>query len=175
MGLLYGCTNTADTLFKNRHKLEYVHVRKKEEVFVLLNKTDVNCRPTISSVYGDCTACAVYLEYLNPEEIDKTFTMLQEYMSINARISCFFSIKKQHLTIQDWIKKLKKFPIAGLHVQKSNREPNSHYYMITGILKVPNPIVNTYNAWNTEYPKNHDNNNVTKINKLNKEFDLETF
>jgi len=175
MGLQYGCTKEADTYFTTKHKLTSVYISKKEETFVLLNKPKTYCQPTLSSIYGDCTACTVCLECLNLEEVDKTFTMLQEYMSINARISCFFSIKKPYDNLKEWIKELKKFPIAGLHIQKSNREPTSTSYMITGILKVPNPIVNTYDHWKTKYPEEHNNNDVTKINKLNKEFNLETF
>jgi len=47
--------------------------------------------------------------------------------------------------------------------------------MLTGILKVPNPIINSYHAHNEEYPENHNNNDVTYINALNKELNLQTF
>jgi len=74
-----------------------------------------------------------------------------------------------------WIKELKKFPIAGLHIQKSNREPNSTKYMISGILKVLNPIINTYDNFTKEYPENHDNNYAEKVNQFNAKFGLQTF
>jgi len=48
-------------------------------------------------------------------------------------------------------------------------------YMITGILKVPNPIVNTYAAFDKEYPEKHNNNDVTKLNDINASLNLETF
>jgi len=96
-------------------------------------------------------------------------------MSINARISCFFSLKKRKSHIELFLKELKKFPIAGLHLQKSNREPESDYYMITGILKVPSPIITNYDVWGSEYPEKHNNNNTKKINEINAEFGLQTF
>ena len=96
-------------------------------------------------------------------------------MSINGRISCTFSLKKEKSKLKDWIKELQKFPIAGLHVQKSNREPESNMYMISGILKVPSPIINSYVAYNIEYPNEHNNNDVTSINALNAELGLQTF
>lgn len=175
MGLPYGCKPVADDLFTKRHTITKIHVSTTEnkQIAILLPHSDL--RMVLAGVYGDCTACTAYLEYLQLYEVNKVFTMIQEYMSINARISCLFTIKKKLSVVKEWIKELKKFPIAGLHVQKSNREPTSEMYMITGILKVPNPIVNTYTAFDKEYPKNHNNSDVTKLNDINASLNLETF
>ena len=175
MGLSYGCSTTADKLFAKRHKADTIHIDKIETRYTIMPLPKSNFRVDLASVRGDCTACTAYLEYLQLKEVQQAFTIIQEYMSINARISCLFTIKQSLSVLPEWIKELKKFPIAGLHVQKSNREPTSEMYMITGILKVPNPIVNAYITFNTQYPKNHNNNDVTKLNDINASLKLETF
>ena len=177
MGLSSGCTKVADELFAKRYN-------KEAPTFNLINNSlgsailsidGIDTRMDLTYLRGDCTSCTAYLEYLRLSEVSKMFTVIQEYMSINGRISCTFSLKKNKSALKDWIEELKKFPIAGLHVQKSNREPESDMYMISGILKVPSPIINNYTAHNKEYPKNHNNNDVTSINALNAELGLQTF
>lgn len=177
MGLSSGCTQVADELFAKRYNKEAptINLIKHSLGIALLSIDGVDTRMDLTYLRGDCTSCTAYLDYLKLNEVSKMFTVIQEYMSINGRISCTFSLKKKKSVLKDWITELKKFPIAGLHVQKSNREPDSDMYMISGILKVPNPIVNTYDAYNTEYPKNHNNNDVTHINALNAELGLQTF
>jgi len=175
MGLPYGCNSTADDLFAKRHSTDKIYVGKLESVYTIMPLPKSNFRVDLTSVRGDCTACTAYLEYLQLKEVNKAFNIIQEYMSINARISCLFTIKQSLSVLPEWIKELKKFPIAGLHVQKSNREPTSDMYMITGILKVPNPIINTYKTFNTTYPTNHNNNDITKLNSINSSLNLETF
>ena len=175
MSLPYGCNTVADKHFAARYKQTQVHEYTYTTKTVAMKIPNSNCNFFISSVYGDCTAAQAYLEGLQLENVNVMFTALQEYMSINARISCFFSLKKDMNELDDWIKELKKFPIAGLHIQKSNREPNSTKYMISGILKVLNPIVNTYTAFSAAYPESHNNNDATKINPLNSKYGLQTF
>jgi len=178
MGLSYGCTIRADELFAKRHTTQMgtVVVRQNSLGTAMLIIDGVtNTRMDLTHVQQDCTACTAYLEYLQLDELPKMFTAIQEYMSINGRISCFFSLKKRKISLKDWIDQIKKFPVAGLHVQKSNREPDDDYYMLTGILKVPSPIINSYHTHNKEYPENHNNNDVTYINALNKELNLQTF
>lgn len=178
MGLPYGCSKKADELFAKRHTTQMgtvvVHQNPLNTAILTIDGV-VNTHMNLTYLRGDCTACTAYLEYLKIDELPKMFTAIQEYMSINGRISCFFSLKKSKDSLKDWIDQIKKFPVAGLHVQKSNREPDSDYYMLTGILKVPSPIINSYARYNEEYPKNHNNNDVTYINALNKELGLQTF
>ena len=175
MGLSYGCNTTADKLFAKRHKADTIYIHKIETLYTIMPLPISNFRIDLTAVRGDCTACTAYLEYLQLKEVQQVFTIIQEYMSINARISCLFTIKKNRLLLPEWIKELKKFPIAGLHVQKSNREPTSEMYMITGILKVPNPIIKEYKTFDKEYPEKHNNNDVTKLNDINASLNLETF
>ena len=175
MGLSYGCNSKADDLFAKKHTIDQIYVRNIEVVRTIMPLPNSNFRVELTSIRGDCTACTAYLEYLQLTDINKIFTVIQEYMSINARISCLFTIKQKLSVLPEWIKELKKFPIAGLHVQKSNREPTSEMFMITGILKVPNPIVNTYLPFDKEYPEKHNNNDVTKLNDINASLNLETF
>ncbi len=175
MGLSYGCNTTADKLFAKRHKADTIYIHNIETQYTIMSLPISNFRIDLTAVRGDCTACTAYLECLQLKEVQQVFTIIQEYMSINARISCLFTIKKHRSLLPEWIKELKKFPIAGLHVQKSNREPTSEMYMITGILKVPNPVVNTYVSFDKGYPKNHNNNDVTKLNDINASLNLETF
>ena len=175
MSLPYGCTATADKHFAARYKQPQVYAGMQEVKTIMMKIPKNNCHIRISSVWGDCTAAQAYLEGLQIEHVATIFTAIQEYMSINARISCLFTLKKDITELDAWIKELKKFPIAGLHIQKSNREPDSTKYMISGILKVLNPIVNTYATFNTEYPENHNNNDATKTNPLNIKYGLQTF
>jgi hypothetical protein len=175
MGLSYGCNLTADELFAKRHKITEICIGTMETKYIIMPLPKSDLRIVLSNVHGDCTACTAHLEYLQLNEVNKVFTIIQEYISINARISCLFTIKKNLSAVQEWIKELKKFSIAGLHIQKSNREPTSDMYMITGILKVPNPIINTYKTFNTTYPTNHNNNDITKLNSINSSLNLETF
>lgn len=177
MGLSNGCTKVADELFAKRYNKEAptINLISQSLGSALLTIDGIGPRMDLTYLRGDCTSCTAYLEYLKLHEVSKMFTAIQEYMSINGRISCTFSLKKNKSVLKDWIAELKKFPIAGLHVQKSNREPDSDMYMISGILKVPSPIINNYDAYNKEYPKEHNNNNVTSINALNAELGLQTF
>ena len=178
MGLSSGCSTNADQLFAKRHTTQMAAVIITQHSLggaLLTIDGVVSTRMDLTYLRGDCTACTAYMEYLKVDELPKMFTAIQEYMSINGRISCFFSLKKKKDSLKGWIDQIKKFPVAGLHVQKSNREPDSDYYMLTGILKVPSPIINSYHTHNEEYPKNHNNNDVTYINALNKELGLQTF
>jgi len=177
MGLSSGCTAKADQFFANRHTKQMESAATQHNMLrsVILRIDNCTTHMNLTSVRGDCTACTAYLEGLRPSELPRMFTVIQEYMSINGRISCFFSLKKDKNTLLEYIKQIKKFPVAGLHIQKSNREPDSNMYMLTGILKVPNPIVNNYIAHDKEYPEKHNNNDTTSINALNKEFGLQTF
>lgn len=175
MSLPYGCSSSADTHFAARYKQTQLYESTDNFKIITIKIPENNNYFCISSVYGDCTAAQVYLEYIQLEDVATIFTAIQEYMSINARISCFFSLKKDMNKLDAWIKELKKFPIAGLHIQKSNREPNSTKYMISGILKVLNPIVNTYDTFNGVYPEYHNNNYAEKVNQFNAKFGLQTF
>ena len=164
MSLPHGCTTVADKHFAARYKQTQVYESSNSIKTVMMTIPKSYCHFCISSIHGDCTAAQAYLERLQIEHASTMFTALQEYMSINARISCLFTLKKDIKELDAWIKELKKFPIAGLHIQKSNREPDSTKYMISGILKVLNPIVNTYTAYSEVYPENHNNNYAENVN-----------
>lgn len=175
MGLINGCTTKADKHFAARYKQTQVYESNNAIKTIIMKIPKSSCNFCISSIYGDCTAAQTYLEYLDIKNVSTMFTALQEYMSINARISCLFTLKKDITELEEWIKELKKFPIAGLHIQKSNREPDSTKYMISGILKVLNPIINTYDNFTEKYPEDHDNNYAENVNQLNAKYGLQTF
>lgn len=177
MGLSSGCTTKADEFFAKRHTqhMNSVTIHQHTMGSAIVTIDGCSTRMDLTYLRGDCTACTAHLVYLQVDELPIMFTAIQEYMSINGRISCFFSLKKRKDTLKDWIKQIKKFPVAGLHIQKSNREPENNMYMLTGILKVPNPIITNYTAYNEKYPEKHNNNITTEINALNKEFGLQTF
>lgn len=174
MGLDYGCSESADEAFKNRHKLGAILVTDSRKTVHLRGSILGECTLGIAYTHGDCTACMLYLEYLKPEKVNDVFTIVQEYMAINARISGFFTKRVSKDNIQKWLDALKPFEICGLHVHKSNREPDLDYYQITGILKVPNPVVKEYKTWDKEYPKDHDLHDATHFNEVNKSFNLQT-
>lgn len=175
MGLPYGCSSSADKHFAARYKQTQLYETTNNFKTITMKIPESKNHFCISSIYGDCTAAQAYLEHLQIEHVATTFTAIQEYMSINARISCLFTLKKDIKELDAWIKELKKFPIAGLHIQKSNRKPDSTKYMISGILKVLNPIINTYTAFTEEYPEKHNNNYAKNVNQLNAKFGLQTF
>ena len=175
MSLPHGCTTKADKHFAARYKQTQLYESTNSFKTVIMEIPNSVCHFCISSIHGDCTAAQAYLEYLQIEHVAAVFTAIQEYMSINARISCLFTLKKNITELDDWIKELKKFPIAGLHIQKSNRESCSTKYMISGILKVLNPIVNTYTPFDEAYSKDHDNNYAENVNQLNAKYGLQTF
>lgn len=174
MGLEYGCNLTADEAFGDRHKLKVIVADGNKAVH--FRRDNWNIRPSIHYMMGDCTASTLYCECHTPKEIGEFFPIIQEYMSMNARISAFFTLKIQKSKIQSYLDVLSKFPIAGLHLQKSNREPESNYYMLSGILKVPTPLINKYHTFSElDYPVDHNHLDVTKINQINSEYKLQTF
>ena len=179
MGLPHGCTKIVDDFFTTiKYKGKYNQYQESSYgiAFSFEDKHTGSIPFVVSPVYGDCTAATVYIGSHNIYTLEKLFTILQEYLSINGRISCFFSLKIQKVNLEKYIQILKQFPIAGLHLQKSNRNQLDTYYQLSGILKIPNPLINSYDTWNTqEYPKNHNNNDTTKLNEINSEFNLQTF
>jgi len=174
MPLPYGCTHLADDKFKLRHNLTSIASDEQERYVYFRGGSFNNIPIMISPMYDDCTSCTLVLGYLKPQHAKAAFTLIQEYMAISARITALFTKKVRKAEIPKWLEALKEFQILGLHIQKSNREPDSDCYMITGMLKVPNPVVNDYNHWNQEYPSDHDLTVATKFNEVNKEFNLPT-
>jgi hypothetical protein len=122
----------------------------------------------MSKVYGDCTACTIYMgQYDSPT---RNFPIMLQIMSMTGRISAFFSLKVLDVDpdfkkVKKLIKELRPFTIEGLHVQKSNRQPHGQNYMVSGILKCVNPQVNDYikpDAIKT----NHNFNETIKYNEV---------
>lgn len=179
MGLRHGCTKIVDDFFTTiKYKGQYNQQTESSHrmVFSFEDKHAGSIPFVVSPVHGDCTAATVYIGSHNIYTLEKLFTILQEYLSINGRISCFFSLKIQKVNLEKYIQILKQFPIAGLHLQKSNRNQVDRYYQLSGILKIPNPVIKSYDTWNKqEYPKTHNNNDTTQLNEINKEFNLQTF
>ena len=173
MGLCYGSSGLADEKFGQRHMLTAMSRLDSCKKHMYLSGPAVPCFQ-IDEILGDCTACTVVLEYTPKKDFEKVFKILHEYMSMNARISCFFSKKIYRSEIEGWIEEFKKFPVVGLHLQKSNREPEKDTYMLSGILKVSSPIITDYTKWDKEYPEGHNNNDLEKINELNAKFGLQT-
>ena len=71
------------------------------------------------------------------------------------------------------IKKLKKLPIIGLHVQQSNRT-GPLTYQLTGILKVPNPCVKRkYSSHKDDIPTlTHNHLDMSELQTDNQKFNL---
>jgi len=123
----------------------------------------------ISKITGDCTACVISMESTFLSNLNTNFKIYQDIMSLSGRINAFFSKTVYGKPdVQVWLDKLKKFNVVGLNVQKSNRDPLKDWWQISGILKCPNPYVNSYiqldalpNNW-----KEHNSQDVTKYNEL---------
>lgn len=171
MPLAYGCESIADNLFQEDFQLKQISkmTDNNNAMFIQINQ---NIHVKITDISGDCTACSLGLDYISYDCFVPLMELTQKYLSMNGKISAFFSKKIPVDIIDNWLAECKKLPIYGLHLQKSNRDPSSNTYMLSGILKVPNPLVRDYTKWNKNYPQDHNNNNKTKINSLNKEFNL---
>lgn len=172
MGLPIGCYQQADQVFGEKHglKLRVVHEYRSVQITSVDNPIVI----LLSEINGDCTAASLNTEDCNWTNLLKYLPCLIEYLSLNGRISCFFSRKVREADIKDCLVALKKFPFMGLHVQKSNRDPDKDTYMITGLLKVPNPYINNYNKWDGHEDPNHSHLDVTKFNEVNQKYNLPT-
>lgn len=172
MGLPIGCYNQADQVFGEKHGLRLMVVDNGKSVEIY--RASGGPYILLSGINGDCTAASLNTEACSWTNLLKYLPCLIEYLSLNGRISCFFSRKVREADVEDCLVALKKFPFMGLHVQKSNRDPDKDTYMITGLLKVPNPYINNYDKWNgREYPK-HSHLDVTKFNEVNQKYNLPT-
>ena len=172
MGLPIGCYDAADTVFGKKHglKLEVINEGRSVEI----RGDDGGTFILLSRINGDCTAASLNTEGCTWTNLLKYLPSIIEYLSLNGRISCFFSRKVYETDVEDCLVALKKFPFMGLHVQKSNRDPDKDTYMITGLLKVPNPYINNYTKWDgRKYPK-HSHLDVTKFNEVNQKYNLPT-
>ena len=131
----------------------------------------------LTHMHGDCTACTLFMSNTHFANLENAFKVIQAYMSITGRISCMFSRKVYKNEISKYLELFKKFPIMGLHIHKSNRDPAHDTYMIEGILKCPLPIINTPLNMNLNLYKNSkdfDYHNTEKLNKINTEYKLQT-
>lgn len=116
-----------------------------------------NNAPAVSEMHGDCTAATLFFAHTQKNVLAKQLRMMQEYLSLNGRISAFFTLHVATADVQEIIKLLEPFAIQGLHVQYSNRHAGKNAYQLTGILSVPNPAVQySYHHWETDPHKEHD-------------------
>lgn len=135
MTMSHGMSDVAVKHFDAKWKCTTIKMAKQHT----LNLPAVSC--VIDEMYGDCTAATLYASCSSYEQVVKAFPAIIEFLSLNGRISCMFTIK----TYKDNVKAAKKaldcFPIIGLHIQRGNRSPEEGYYQLTGILKIPSPYV----------------------------------
>lgn len=171
MGLVIGCYSSGDRTFCTKYDVLINDEYYGRSVLIKLEKGSFF---HIHEIPSDCTAASLDTEILNFDSFVKCLPMIIEYLSYNGRISCFFSRKVKKGDINDCLEKLKPFPIMGLHLHKSNRDPEVETYMLTGILKVPNPHINNYTKWAGEFNTEHDHLNTDKFNSINTEFGLST-
>lgn len=179
MGMRIGCMKSGDAAFETKHNVIIKDV--SEDKFSGNNIRIFFQEAYIESLFfelcrvkGDCTAASLWSECVDKDSFFKYLPIVLEYLSVNARISCFFSRKVDKKDIPYWLNELKKFHISGLHLQKSNRDPESNCYIITGIFKIPNPVINSYDKWSGQPYDDHNHFDVTKFNQINSEFNLPT-
>ena len=172
MGLSVGCYQQADQVFGEKHglKLRVIYENRSVQITSVDNPIVI----LLSEIDGDCTAASLNTEGCTWTNLLKYLPCLIEYLSLNGRISCFFSRKVHEAGIKDCLVALKKFPFMGLHVQKSNRNPDTDTYMITGLLKIPNPYINNYNKWGGEDYSHHNHLDSSKFNEVNQKYNLPT-
>lgn len=94
----------------------------------------------LTEMYGDCTAATLYTQGSDSDWYLKNLPVIIEFLSLNGRISCLFTFRTFHKDVQKTKEALSKYPIKGLHIQRSNRD-NKGFFQVTGILKVPSPYV----------------------------------
>lgn len=124
---------------------------------------------TLTKISGDCTACVIIMGGIDITRITQDFKKIQTLMSAAGRINGFFSkLCTSKPMLVEWLKALKQFNIVGLNVQKSNRDPKCDWWQVSGILKCPNPYINSYTILEhvTEDFKNHNHFDVTKYNEI---------
>lgn len=171
MGLVIGCYSSGDRAFCTKYDVSIIDCDYGSSVQVNVNGSTFFY---IHKIPSDCTAASLDTECLKFDNFVKCLPMIIEYLSYNGRISCFFSRKVKKEDINECLEKLKPFPIMGLHLHKSNRDPEIETYMLTGILKVPNPHINNYSKWDGNWQLYHDHLNKDKLNSINSEFALPT-
>lgn len=172
MSMLHGVSKEFDTAFAAKHAIEITNMGTKETLF-----KKGSYLVHINYVQGDCTAATLYFSE-NPAQgsITTFFPILIEYLSANARISAYFSFKVWKESIPKVLKLLRTFHIAGLNVQKSNRNPEHDTYQISGLLKVTSPLVRDYRClMDLNDVNSHNPNEVAEYNELNKLYKCKTF
>lgn len=172
MGLIVGCYTCGDKVFEKKYKVTIEQCDHGRSTHILDPNTGTVL--LLSGINGDCTAASLNSEHCEFQLFIEKIPMLLEYLSLNARISCFFSRNVHKEQLESALEKLKQFPIMGLHVQKSNRDPYKATYMITGLLKVPNPYINNYNKWGGEDYSHHNHLDSSKFNEVNQNYNLPT-
>lgn len=171
MPLKYGCTKNAETLFGKKFNLRMNPAGDGTAVHITLPSEDWF---SLHCMYGDCTSAILYNEFLSENTLEEGFKTALRYLSISGRISCFFSRKVDKSNLENTVAILRKFPIVGLHVQKSNRD-RSDAYMVSGILKVPSPhICQSYDKYYGDFDEKHNMLDSEKFNEINKQLGLET-
>lgn len=135
MGMSMGCTEAADKFFAK--KWNCIITKLGANITIHKNKQFI----MLTEMHGDCTAATLYSTNCTNTQFPTFLKLVLEYLSINGRITCLFTRKLLENQVTPMIKKLKKLPIIGLHVQQSNRIGSIITHQLTGILKVPNPYV----------------------------------
>lgn len=131
-----GCYDKNTQEFESKYKCTVIRVG---DLFTI-RFPNISC--TLLPMYGDCTAATLYSnQVMTKRFVNDMLPAVIEYMSLNGRITLLFSRKHSSVeSVQAEITELKKkFNVIGLHVNISNRSP--YYYMLTGIIKITNPLV----------------------------------
>lgn len=168
----YGMDSTAWKAFQEKHK------QFKFESFGIDRKyTDIWYGSSLIHVYpmnGDCTAAYINTGGCDNESLDAIFPVLQEYLSLNARINCFATrIVGGEQQARYFIKLLKKHKCKKISINIANRDNMADRFLISYNIKVPNPHITNYTIASAEtVAKVQDYMDFTEYNQLQQRFGL---
>lgn len=168
MGMSMGCTEASDKFFAKKWNCVITQLG----THIIIHKDNQSI--TLTGMYGDCTAATLYSTNCTNTKFPTFLKLVLKYLSINGRITCLFTRKLLEHEVTPMIKKLKKLPIIGLHVQQSNRTGPITTYQLTGILKVPNPYVKREYSYhmNDVATLTHNHLDMSELQTDNQKFNL---
>lgn len=172
MGLPSGCTKEIDNLFATKHNLTVISDLSIGSVSI---RSATSQTITLFRMQDDCTAATISTYGRTDEFVISQIPIIQEYLSLNARINCFGTRLIQGVQpTKNFIKGLVKNNCRVISVTPGNRNNRLNEFMVSYNICVPNPIIKGYRQANINDFNNtqHIYMDMNKDNELRKQFGL---
>lgn len=170
-----GCATEVTNVFGAKHKLKITRTVNDGSRVTLQEVAEWGGRyVNIDAMYGDCTAATLYTGGLSFEDFKKWLPIIQEYLSINARINCFATrMCHGRNAAEQLIAFLKDAGCKKISVNIGNRDQDPDHFQVSFNIKVPVPLIRSYSSATVEQlSQEHDHMDFTAYNKLQKSFGL---